>query len=406
MKLLYLSQYYPPEVGAGSVRSSIMSRRLAEDGWEVDVVCERPNYPTGDVDPQYKNGWVHTEQEHANLWVHRIWSVANKRRNVLEQLLFFTSFMVTSFLYVLTHPKRYDMIYVSSPPIFAAISGYFLSRILGAKFIFEVRDIWPDSAVDEIDEQSPLIKYGKVLEKWLYHKEDHVIPVTDAAEAIIKTRSNGTPTSVIPNGVDVEQFRLMDNPKEGIDEPYDETKFRVGYVGSLGLIHDLETFVAAAKLLEDEEGLEFVIVGDGGRNNRLQEILDFYHPNNVSWVGLKRYEQIPYYISSFDLAVNPVNPSRAFDSIVTVKFYEYLACEVPVVTTGKGLMKEIGEQSGAAITIPPKNPEALADTIRGLMNDRKRLRELASKGRSFVNSQYSRGRLAELLSGRLREIAE
>jgi len=198
----------------------------------------------------------------------------------------------------------------------------------------------------------------------------------------------------------------MDNPKEGIDEPYDETKFRVGYVGSLGLIHDLETFVAAAKLLEDEEGLEFVIVGDGGRNNRLQEILDFYHPNNVSWVGLKRYEQIPYYISSFDLAVNPVNPSRAFDSIVTVKFYEYLACEVPVVTTGKGLMKEIGEQSGAAITIPPKNPEALADTIRGLMNDRKRLRELASKGRSFVNSQYSRGRLAELLSGRLREIAE
>ena len=384
----------------------MMSRRLAEDGWDVDVVCERPNYPTGNIDPAYKNGWVHREKEQDNLQIHRIWSIANKRRNVVEQLLFFTSFMVASFFYVITHPKRYDMIYVSSPPIFAAITGYLLSRILGSKFIFEVRDIWPDSAVDEIDEHSPLIKYGKILEKWLYHKADHVIPVTEAAEAIIKTRSNGTPTSVIPNGVDIEKFRSVKHPQEGMDEIYDTSKFRVGYVGSLGLIHDLETFVRAAKLCEDVGELEFVIVGDGGRNNRLQEILDVYDPKNVSWVGLKRYDQIPYYISSFDVAVNPVNPSKAFDSIVTVKFYEYLACEVPVITTGKGLMKEIGQESGAAITLPPKDPEALAKTIRELMNDRRQLNVLASNARGFVNSRYSRRRLAEQLSSRLREIAQ
>lgn len=403
-KLLYITQYYPPEVGAGAVRSNIMSRYLAQDGWDVDVVCERPNYPTGAIDEKYSDKWVYKEQENDHLTVHRIWSVANERKNLLQQLLFFLSFMVSSFVYMLCNPKRYDIVYVTSPPIFTGVSGYLLSKIFGAKFVFEVRDIWPDSAVNqtELDGEPVFLRFGRKLENWLYHNADLIIPVTHAAEAIIRDRSNGTPTSVIPNGVDVDLFEKKANPREGMDEPYDSTKFRVGYVGSLGVIHDLRTFVEAAKRCEDDPEIRFIIVGDGGRNNQLRDILDEIQPKNLDWLGLKKHEQVPYYISSFDVAVNPINPSKAFESIVTVKFYEYLACEVPVITCGRGLMKEIGDLSGAAVTVEPKNPEKLAEEVRRIKKDQTTKLNLAGSGRKFINDQYSRTNLATKLSDKLK----
>lgn len=405
MKLLYLTQYYPPEVGAGAVRSNIMSKYLASDGWEVDVVCEKPNYPTGKLKEKYQKKWTYSEKQGENLLVHRIWSIANPRKNVMQQLLFFLSFMVSSFFFVLSHPRQYDVVYVTSPPIFAGISGFLLSKLFGAKFVFEVRDIWPDSAVNqtELDGEPIFLRFGRKLENWLYHSADLIVPVTVAAEKIIKTRSNGTPTSVIPNGVDIDLFEKKENPASGMDEEYDASKFRVGYVGSLGVIHDLRTFIEAAKLCEEDPDIQFVIVGDGGRNNQLQDIINEFQPANVEWVGLKEHEQIPYYISSFDLAINPINPSKAFESIVTVKFYEYLACEVPVITCGKGLMKEIGDLSGAAITVEPKNPAQLAQKIRDIKNNKKIKEQLASAGRHFINDQYSRSKLAIKLSEKLKQ---
>ncbi len=386
------------------MRSNIMSRYLARDGWEVDVVCEKPNYPTGVLNLKYKDKWCYEEKVNNNLTIHRIWSIANQRKTVWEQMLFFTSFMISSFFYILANPKKYDVIYITSPPIFAAISGFLISKIMGGKFIFEVRDIWPDSAVNQIDleNESFFIRFGKIIENWLYHKADLIVPVTPDAEQIIKTRSNGTPTAVIPNGVDTDLFQKKITPQKGMDESYDSSKFRVGYVGSLGIIHDLRTFVKAAKICEDDPEIEFVIVGDGGRNNQLRDILSDNKPKNVTWVGLKKHKQIPYYISSFDVAINPVNPSKAFESIVTVKFYEYLACEVPVITCGRGLLKNIGDQSRAAITIEPNNPEMLAKAIRKLKKDQKCKKNLAKNGRIFVNDKYSRARLANLLSDELK----
>lgn len=381
-----------------------MSHYLSNDGWSVDVVCEKPNYPTGVIDDTYKNGWVHVEKKNENLTIHRIWSIANQRENVIQQLLFFISFMMSSFFYVLSNPKRYDVIYATSPPIFVGITGCLLSKILGAKFVYEVRDIWPDAAVNQIDleNESLFIKTGKCIERWLYQNADLIIPVTPSAEKIIRERSNGTPTSVISNGVDLEVFNKKENPKCKIDENYDHTKFRVGYVGSLGVIHDLKTFVEAAKFCEEDPDIQFVIVGDGGRNNRLQNIIKENEPVNLEWVGLKKYEQIPYYISSFDVALNPINPSVAFESIVTVKFYEYLACGVPVITSGRGLMKEIGDESGAAITVEPNNARELAAAILKLKSDKTKLKNLSGRGRMFINDRFSRLKLASKLSKQLK----
>ncbi|NBC25927.1 MAG: glycosyltransferase [Bacteroidetes bacterium] len=404
--ILYLSQYYPPEIGAGAVRSEVITNYLADDGWSVDVVCEIPNYPTGNVPKSYRNRWVYRESVNDSLTINRVWVKANQRRNFWQQITFFLSFMVSSFLFMVTHPKSYDVVYVTSPPIFAAISGCIIAKLFGAKFVFEIRDIWPDSVVneDELKKNTLFVRLGKSIERWLYRKADLLIPVTDASRDIITERSSDTPCHVIPNGVDLTLFNHKQNPASGIDESYDPEKFRIGYVGSLGFIHDLETLIRAAKLCESDSSMEFIIVGDSGRNNRLQYLLDEYNPANVTWVGLKEHRQIPYYISSFDIAVNPVNNRFALESIVTVKFYEYLACEVPVITSARGALQAIGEESGSAITVSPGDPDLLADAIRKLKGNKKARARLAKHSYKFVEENYDRKKNAAELSDILKNL--
>jgi len=405
-QILYLSQYYPPEIGAGAVRSEAITRFLAEDDWNVDVVCEIPNYPTGNTPESFKGKWAYKEKVSDTLTVNRVWVKANQRRNFWQQITFFLSFMVSSFLFCVMNPKKYDVVYVTSPPIFAGITGYILSRLFGARFVFEIRDIWPDSVVNEeaLENNTLFVKIGNYLERLLYRKADLLIPVTPASETIIKKRASGTPTSVIPNGVDLNLFNKKIDAQSGVDEPINPEKFRVGYVGSLGFIHDLDTLIRAAKMCESDPGIEFIIVGDSGRNNKLHYLLDEYQPDNVQWVGLKEHKQIPYYISSFDIAVNPVNNRFALESIITVKFYEYLACEVPVITSARGALKAIGEESGGAITVVPGDAERLAKAILKLRADDEKRHSLVENSFEFVKEKFDRRKHAGNLSKLLKQL--
>ncbi|REL38444.1 glycosyltransferase WbuB [Rhodohalobacter sp. SW132] len=405
-QILYLSQYYPPEIGAGAVRSEAITRFLSGDDWNVDVVCEIPNYPTGNIPNNFKDKWAYTEKISDTLTINRVWVKANQRRNFWQQITFFLSFMISSLLFCLMHPKKYDVVYVTSPPIFAGITGCILSRLFGSKFVFEIRDIWPDSVVNEeaLENNTLFVKIGNYLERWLYRKADLLIPVTPASEKIIEKRASGTSTVVIPNGVDLNLFHKKTDVQSGVDEPINPNKFRVGYVGSLGFIHDLNTLIRAAKMCETNPDIEFIIVGDSGRNNRLQYLLDEYQPANVQWVGLKEHRQIPYYISSFDIAVNPVNNRFALESIVTVKFYEYLACEVPVITSAKGALRVIGEESGAAVTVAPGDADLLAEAILKLKADDQKRRALTTNSFQFVKERFDRHKHAADLSALLKNL--
>lgn len=403
-KLLYISQYFYPETGAGATRSKAMVKYLSELGWDIEVISELPNYPTGKIHPDYRQKFVQSETIYNSL-VHRVWVWANPRRNIFEQLGIFGSFLITSILFALFKlpKKEFDIIYATSPPIFAGLTGALISKISGAKFVLEVRDIWPDAAVDagKIEKNSFYYRVGKFMERMIYNMADKIIPVTKHSKEIINTRGGEGKATVIYNGVDLEHFYRRKQPQEEIDEPYDPHKFRVGYVGSLGVIHDLQTFVKAAKLLEDDPDYEFVIVGDGGARNKLEQCLEELKPGNITWVGLKSHSKVPAYISSFDIAVNPVYNAKIFESIITVKFYEYLACEVPVISLANGLLKEEGDKSQAVITIEPENAEKLAETITYLKSNKELLEHMQKKASSYIGNTYSRKEQAKRLSNLL-----
>lgn len=396
--ILYISQYYPPEIGAGSVRSESIVNKFADSGWNVDVICEIPNYPLGNRYPGFEKGKYFKEKLANGITVHRIFVLITQRRRVSEQLSQFISFMITSFFYVLKLRKKYDVIYCSSPPLFAGLSAILLSKLKKTKFVFEVRDIWPDSAKDSFSSDKSIIyRIGLWLEKIIYKNADLVIAVTNEAAKLIKQKVTDIEVEVIHNGVDTNLFYPIPKEKIEIDENLDSSKFIVGYVGSLGVIHDLETFIKAAKICEQDPNIEFVIVGDGGRNNLLNEIIDSVKPNNVKWVGLKPFEKIPHYISSFDIAINPMKKKKIFDSVITVKFYEYLACGVPVITSDLKSMAKLASKSKSSITFKTGSEIDLSDKILHLKNNKSELDALKAESTNFIKSHFDRSELADKL---------
>lgn len=398
MKLLFISQYFPPETGAGSARADAMVKYLGRLGWEIDVICEIPNYPTG-VTPEKYSGLRHVTEHRHKAAIHRVWVWANPRQSMVQQLGIFGTFLSSTVLFALKNPKKYDVVYATSPPIFAGVAGVIISKILKTRFVIEVRDIWPDAASDEghIDESSFFYKMGRKIESWIYNNADLIIPVTHRSEEIILQRVKHDQTCVIHNGVDLERFKSK-------EKSVNNNKFRVGYVGSLGVIHDLKTVIKAAKLLESDSEIEFVLVGDGRNHEKLKGFLDEYKPNNLEWLGEKPHDEIPGYMSGFDVGLNPIYDSEIYQTIITVKFFEYLACGVPVISMARGLQKDIGNKSGAAITVEPENAEQLADAIRELKNNRNKLNEMAANARPFVHQQFSREVMAEKLSDQLKEL--
>lgn len=403
MKLLFISQYFPPETGAGATRASSLQQYLTEQGWEVDILCEKPNYPSGIIPGEYKKPFFHISKNKSGKII-RTWVIPTRRENFIQQIVMFGSFFLGSLLYGIMHPKKYDAVYATSPPIFGALSGLLLSRLYRVPFFFEVRDLWPDAAIEtgHIKKSNFIYKVSKWLERLLYRKADRIIPVTKRSEDLIKKTYPQAETFVIYNGVDTEHFKPVADPRYLIDEPLDSDLFRIGYVGTIGVIHDLATIIKAAKLLEQEKDIEIVIVGDGSKSIQLKALLEEHNPSNVKWVGIKEHHKIPAYISSLDLGLNPVHNTKVFESIITVKFFEYLACEVPVITMANGLLEEVGKASGAAVTLEPENPELLADTIRMLKNNPDKREKLKSHSRAFVLKHFDRKKWAITLSDMLK----
>ncbi|MEX0929684.1 MAG: glycosyltransferase family 4 protein [Balneolales bacterium] len=406
MKILLLSQYFPPETGAGATRSEALFKYLTEFGWEVEVIAEIPNYPTGKIQKGYSRKFVQSEV-YGSSRINRVWVWTNPRKNNWQKLIIFVSFLSSSLLFAMQHNRRYDVIYATSPPIFTGISGCLIAKLYRTRFVLEVRDLWPDAALSSNGrpKKSFFHRLAKTVERWLYRNANLVVPVTTPAQRIIEHENPAVSTQVIANGIDTSLFKKISHPEHLMDEPYDKTKFRVGYLGTFGVIHDLVTLIRAAKLCEDDPGIEFILVGDGSARGALDKALKEIKPNNVTILGLKQHRQVPSYISSFDLAVNPVHDKKVFESIITVKFYEYLACQVPVLSMARGLMREEGNASGAAVTIDPENPELLAATIKKLKNDPDVLEEMRQRSKDYINENHDRRYLAKLLSEKLIQLS-
>jgi colanic acid biosynthesis glycosyl transferase WcaI len=300
-----------------------------------------------------------------------------------------------------------DVVFVTSPPIFPALPAILLAKLRRAKLLVDLRDLWPDEviAVGAAREGSLSIRLLRLIERWMYRSADVVTCTTRAFEDTVAERGVGVEKRrLLPNGADVELFRPLprENPVAA-EYPFGD-RFVVMYSGLLGIKHGLETILDAAELLREHEDVAFFIRGEGPRRQALEDRVAELGLENVLFGGELPIEEVPQLLARADVCVTNLLPDPYLEKIVSVKVFEYLACEKPVVGALRGEGARVLEESGGGITVAPGDAQAMAAAILELRDDPERREALGKAGRRYVEEHYSRAVIAATLERLLGEL--
>ena len=278
-----------------------------------------------------------------------------------------------------------------------AAAGYIISVLKRRKFIFEVRDLWPDS-IEAVGAMSNQFILGALrsIEEFLYRRADKIIAVAYSTREILTKR--GIPKSkieVVPNGADINLF--TPGPKQNyIRKEYgiSEGDFLVSYIGTHGMAHGLKTVLDTALLVKDKDNIKFIFVGEGAEKEKLIETAKSYDLKNVRFIGQQNKNVIPYFYQASDACLVPLINQPLFSAVIPSKIFEIMSCARPIILSVKGEACAMIERANAGITIEPENPNHLADAILRLYNDNNLSTTLGNNGRSFIEKYFSRERMA------------
>jgi glycosyltransferase involved in cell wall biosynthesis len=393
MKILFLTQFYPPESGAPQNRISDLARRLASWGHRVEVLTALPNYPGGVVFSGYRNRAV-LEEERDEIRVIRTWILASPGKGFVRRLAGYWSFVFSSVAFGLPKIHRPDAVVVELPPLFLGLSGYVFSRLLRSRLILNVSDLWPASAVAMgVVRNRALIRLSVALEEFLYRKADLITGQTEGIVEDIRARIPARRVSLITNGVDMARFPATGpSARESAKAEFGLAGlFVVGYAGLHGHAQGLGTLVEAARLVADIPDVAFVLVGEGPLKADL--VTAAAGLSNVRFLPNVPATRVPGLLSSFDVAVVPLRRLPLFRGALPSKMFEAMAAGVPIVLSVEGEAQRVVEGAGSGICVEPENPKALADAVRSLHEDPEGRRRMGERGRQCVSSFYNRDRI-------------
>jgi glycosyltransferase involved in cell wall biosynthesis len=404
MKILYVSQYFPPEMGAPAARAAELSRHWAAAGHEVTVLTGFPNHPTGVVPPEYRDKFrrLVAREQIDDVNVVRTWLLPFPNRKAHERMLNYSSFCASAastglFL------SRPDVVIATSPQLLVGLSGWWLARCKHVPFVFEVRDLWPESlaAVGMGEANSLLHRSLAKIAGFLYRRAEQIVVVTPAFEDYLVEHWNvpREKISVIENGVETKLFapELTGEAVSSLRRELDaEGKFVVSYIGTMGMAHGLETILAAASRLRDTNPeIVFLMLGEGAEKSRIARLAQERGLNNLRFVDQQPREKVPAYISASDACLVLLKKTDLFKTVIPTKMLEFMSCARPVILGVDGQAREILEEAHAGLVIEPENSDALVDAIRYLAANREEAGELGQNGRAHILRKYSRHQTAE-----------
>lgn len=400
MKILYISQYYPPEIGATQTRAFEMAGNLVKLGHQVTVLTEFPNHPTGIIPREYRFR-LFAREHNAGIDVLRMWVFASPKKNFLTRILFYFSFMFTAIIGGLALRKKFDVVYATSPPLFVAVAGYVISLFRKTKFVMEVRDLWPETAVilGELS-NTYFINLSEKLELFLYNKSVRIVTVTRGFKDRIleKAQTPDEKIVVIPNGANTELYGPGEKDEKLLREfKLDPSKFIVAYTGLHGLMHGMDFILDAAKLVQDDRDIFFLFIGDGVRKAHLIETAKKYGLQNVIFLEAQEEKNLPHFIHSCDIGLATIKKTIVSDRVIPVKVFTYMACAKPVLLCVDGETRDIVESANAGIYIEPENAEQLKNAILKLKSDPSLCEAMGKNGRKLVEQNFSRAALAKKL---------
>lgn len=396
MNILFLSDNFPPETNAPASRTFDHTKYWAELGNQVTVVTCAPNFPEGEVHQGYQNKWFSSEVVEG-VRVIRVKTFIYSNEGFFLRIMDFLSFMVTSFFAGLFLSKP-DVVVATSPQFFTACAGAALGFVKRTPFVFELRDLWPDSivAVGAIKE-GLICNMLRKLELFLYQRSSLIVSVTEAFKTNLVLR--GVPEQkicVVANGIDPRAFRGPLSKNHELKRSLGlEKQFVVGYIGNHGLAQGLAVVLEAARKISDSLPVVFLLVGSGAQREDLIEKAKTERIKNVIFVPRQNKTQIINYWSICDLSLIHLINEPIFQTVIPSKLYEAMGLGLPIILGApRGEATSLVKKYNCGVVIDADNADRLADAVMDLYNDLGLRNKLAINGLEN-SSRYFRDHLAE-----------
>jgi glycosyltransferase involved in cell wall biosynthesis len=362
MRILFLSDNFPPEVNAPANRTFEHCVEWAKQGQEITVITCAPNFPEGKLMAGYKNKLFQSETQQG-IKIIRVWSYITANKGMLKRTLDYVSFAISSTIAALF--CKTDVIIATSPQFFTACAGYMLSVLKRKPWIFEVRDLWPESirAVGAMKNDS-IFKILEWLELFLYKKATKIVVVTDTfKERLIARGIEAKKIIVIKNGVRLEQFSPRQKDSQLIKELGLEGKQVLLYAGTLGMAHAIDFILTSAKKLEDSGNFHFVVMGTGAEAEKIEKLYHELKPSNFTLLKPVAREEMTRYLSIADYALVNLKKSDTFKSVLPSKIFEAAAMNLPIILGVEGEAQELIESYNAGLCFKPEDFLSLQDVL-------------------------------------------
>lgn len=397
MRVLVISQYFPPETAAAANRLRSFVRALNDAGHEVVVVAEKPNYPQGVIREDYKGG-LFEERVVDGVRVIYTWVYAQPEMNFVNRILLYASFMVTAVLGALRTDGSFDVVLASSPPLFVGLAGWAAAKLKRATFVFDVRDIWPDLAIAMGHLENPTAaRIGKAIERFIYRGADGITAATDGfCDHVRSVVGKAPPTKRVMNGTepsvfDKEECREETRRALGVEED----TFVVTYAGTMGRLQGLHHLIDAAIELSDVEDVVIHIRGSGELKDSLREEVDRNDLTNVQFFEHCPLDEAAAHMAASDALLVPLADDPIFQKFIPSKLFDSMASGRPVLLSVDGEAREILGEAEAGLFYPPEDGEGLAERIRWLLDHPEERTAMGERGREYARSHCTRAVQAE-----------
>lgn len=397
MKILFITHYYPPEIGAAANRIGYFARFLAKKGHEVSVLTCTPNYPEGKIYHGYENRY--TVKAENGVTAYRTKIFLSTKKSTLPRLAHYLSFVISSLAAKRKIPKP-DIILATSPPLFTGIIGAIFKKLWKIPLILDIRDIWPESveSVGAVHNKT-LLKQGVRLARWIYKNADKI---TVTSPGIAKGIKNQEPSikdiAILPNGAELDLFR-SDIKSDNIQKKWGLSgKFVVLYTGNLGLAQAPEIILKTAEILKNTTDILFLIVGAGVLFETLQKQAQNKNLKNIIFTGPRPRAEMPQFVAASDICIIPYKASDTFRNTFPSKMFDYMAGGKPIIINLKGEASKLIEEAECGFCIEEENACALAQKITQLKENSVILERTGKNGRIFVEKNYTRETISNNLA--------
>jgi glycosyltransferase involved in cell wall biosynthesis len=406
MKVLILSQYFLPETGATTNRIISLARGLQASGHDVVVVTAKPNHPEGIIREGYRDGLI-IRDEQAGIPTIHTWVHANPEKTLVTRLGNYLSFMCSGVLGAVRAHGSFDVVLASSPPLFVGPAGWIGARLLDAKFVFDVRDLWPDLAVamNELEGDTK-IWLAKRLEHFIYHRADAITAVTNGfCEAIQSVTGSDTPVQRVMNGTEPNIFQRDEAGQRLRKESGFDNRFVVTYAGNIGICQGLDHILeAASRLKEDRPEVLFRFVGSGPVKEKLQREVERRSLNNVEFHPRVSLDEAAAHMAAANALLVPLADHQIYRSFIPSKLFDSMAAGRPVLLSVDGEARSILEDAEAGRYYPAEDGQELANNIRWMLDHPEACTEMGENGRAYAQTHCTREAQAKRMTAFLEEL--